>query len=136
MSINADVEKKELKKLEPAPVIPIEQLRAHLSRFRHITTETDQSWINYVGDGSGSGLILLLVIGGIMCWCCTKPGYDLSRPPVFVTYTAPKIQSMMQTREADQYSALGQKTAGFQDPVSHRNMVQENDMQPAFATAL
>ena len=47
---------------------------------------------------------------------------------------------MMQTREADigadRYSALGQKTAGFQEPVGHRHMVNDNDMQQAFATAL
>ena len=47
---------------------------------------------------------------------------------------------MMQTREAatgaDKYSALGQKTAGFQEPVGHRHMLNDNDMQQAFATAL
>ena len=57
-----------------------------------------------------------------------------------MTYTAPESQSMMQTREAtigaDKYSALGQKTAGFQEPVGHRHMVNDNDMQQAFATAL
>ena len=47
---------------------------------------------------------------------------------------------MMQTREAaigaDRYSALGQKTAGFQDPVGHRQMVNDNGMQEAFSTSL
>ena len=47
---------------------------------------------------------------------------------------------MMETREAaigaDKYSAVGQKTAGFQEPVGHRHMVNDNDMQQAFATAL
>ena len=46
---------------------------------------------------------------------------------------------MMQTKEAatgvDKYSALGRKTAGFQEPVGHRHMVND-DMQQAFATAL
>ena len=118
----------------------MEQLRAQISRFRHIETKTDQSWIYYVGGGSGSGLLLLLVIGGLVYWCCKRPSYDLARPPVSVTYTAPESQSMMQTREAaigaDRYSALGQKTAGFQEPVGHRHMVNDNDMQQAFATAL
>ena len=135
-----DLEKKELKKLEPAPAIPMEQLRAQISRFRHIETKTDQSWIYYVGGGSGSGLLLLLVIGGLVYWCCKRPRYHLARPPVSVTYTAPEGQSMMQTREAaigaDRYSALGRKTAGFQEPVGHRHMVNDNDMQQAFATAL
>ena len=47
---------------------------------------------------------------------------------------------MMQTREAairaDKYSALGWKTAGFQESVGHRHMVNDNDMQQAFATVL
>ena len=102
----------------------MEQLRAQISSFRHIETETDQSGIYYVGGGSGSGLLLLLVIGGIVYWCCKRPRYHLARPPVSVTYTAPESQSMMQTREAaigaDTYSALGQNTAGFQEPVDHR----------------
>ena len=106
-----DVEKKQLKKLEPAPAIPMEQLRTQISSFRHIETKTDQYWIYYVGGGSGSGLLLLLVIGGLVYWCCKRPRYDLARPPVSVTYTAPEGQSMMQTREAaigaDKYSALG-----------------------------
>ena len=118
----------------------MEQLRAQISRFRHIETKTDKSWIYYVGGGSGSGLLLLLVIGGLVYWCCKRPRYHLARPPVSVTYTAPESQSMMQTREAaigaDRYSALGQKTAGFQEPVGHRHMVNDNDMQQAFATAL
>ena len=63
----------------------------------------------------------------------------MARLPVSLTYTAPESQSMMQTREAatgaKQYSALGQKTAGFQEPVGHRHMVND-DMQQAFATAL
>ena len=57
-----------------------------------------------------------------------------------MTYTAPESQSMMQSREAaigaDKYSALYQKTAGFQEPVGHRHMVNDNDIQQAFATAL
>ena len=136
----SDVEKKQLKKLEPAPAIPMEQLRAKISGFRHIETKMDQSWIYYVGSGSGSGLLLLLVIGILVYWWCKRPRNDLTRPPVSVTYTAPESQSMMQTREAaigaDQYSAPGQKTAGFQEPVSHRHIVNDNDMQHAFATGL
>ena len=136
----SDVEKKQLKKWEPAPAIPMEQLRTQISDFRHIETITDQSWIYYVGGGSGSGLLLLLVIGGLVYWCCKRPRYDLVRPPVSVIYTAPENQSMMQIREdaigADKYLALGQKTAGFQEPVGHRHMVNDNDMQQAFTTAL
>ena len=92
----------------------MEQLGAQISSFRLIETKTDQSWIYYVGGGSGSGLLLLLVIGGLVYWCHKRPRYDLARPPVSVTYIAPESQSMMQTREAaigaDKYSALGQKT--------------------------
>ena len=122
------------------PAIPIEQLRVQISSIRHIETKTNQSWIFYVGGGSGSGLLLLLVIGGLVYWCCKRPRYDLARAPVSVTYTAPEGQSMMETREAaigaDKYSALGQKTVGFQESVGHRHMVNDNDMQQAFVTAL
>ena len=94
----------------------------------------------YVGGGSGSGLLLLLMIGGLVYWFCKRPRYDFARPPASVTYTAPESQSMMQMREAvsgaDQYSILGQKTPGFQEPVGHRHMVNDNDMQQAFTTAL
>ena len=96
----SDVEKKQLKKLEPAPAIPMEQLRAQISSFRHIETKTDQSGIYYVGGDSGSHLLLLLVIGGLVYWCCKRPRYDLARPPVSMTYTAPESQSRMQIREA------------------------------------
>ena len=118
----------------------MEQLRAQIYSFRHIETKTDQSWIYYVGGGSGSGFPLLIEIGGLVYWCRKKPSYDLARPPVSVTYTAPESQRMMQTKEvaigADKYSALGQKTAALQEPVGHRHMVNDNDMQQAFATAL
>ena len=127
-------------KLEPAPAIPMEQLRVQISGFRHIETKTDQSSIYCVGSGSGSGLLLLLVIGRLVYRCCKRPRYDLARPPVSVTYTAPESQSMMQTRDAaigaDQYSALGQQTAGFQEPVGHRHMVNDNVMEQSSATGL
>ena len=91
----------------------MEQFRAQISSFRHIETKTDQPWIYYFEGGSGSGLLLLLEIGRLVYWCCRRPRYDLARPPVSVTYTAPESQSMMQTREAaigaDKYSALGQR---------------------------
>ena len=53
-----------LKKLTPAPAIPINQLRTQMGSFRHIETNKSTSWIYYVGGGSGSGSILLIVI------CC------------------------------------------------------------------
>ena len=43
LSMITDIEIKELKKSEPAPAIPIEQLGAQISSFRHINLETDQS---------------------------------------------------------------------------------------------
>ena len=69
----SDVEKIQLKKLEPTPTIPMKQLRVQISSFRHIETKSDQSWIYYVWGGSGSGLLLLLVIGGLVYWCCKRP---------------------------------------------------------------
>ena len=61
-----------LKKLAPAPNIPIDQLRAQITNFRHINPYTDRPWIYYVGGGSGSGLVLLIVICCLLCWCCKR----------------------------------------------------------------
>ena len=60
MSNVSPIESEKLKKLAPAPTIPIDQLRAQIASFRHINTDKDKSWIYIVGGGSGSGLILLL----------------------------------------------------------------------------
>ena len=59
-----------LKKLTPAPAIPIDQLKTHIASFSQIETNKSTSWIYYVGGGSGSGLILLLAIHGILYWGC------------------------------------------------------------------
>ena len=57
------IESERLKKLAPAPTIPIDQLRAQIASFRHININNDkkQSWI-IVGSGSGSGILLLVVV--------------------------------------------------------------------------
>ena len=57
-----------LKKLAPASNIPIDQLRAHIANFRCITSDTDKPWIYYVGGGSGSGLVLPIVICCLLYW--------------------------------------------------------------------
>ena len=69
----SEAEKKQLKKLEPAQAIPMEQMRTQISGFRHTETKTDQSWIYYVVGGSESALLLLLVIGGFVYLCCKRP---------------------------------------------------------------
>ena len=51
-----------LRKLSPAPSIPIDQLRAQIANFRHISSDKSKTWIVYLGGGSGSGLILIMVI--------------------------------------------------------------------------
>ena len=40
-----------LKKLTPAPAIPIEQLRTQIASFRQIETNKSTSWVYYVGGG-------------------------------------------------------------------------------------
>ena len=37
--------------------------------------------------------------------------------------------------QADQYSALGHRTVGIQEPVGYRGMALGNDVQQAFASA-
>ena len=49
-----------LKKLTPAPAIPIDQLGTQTACFGQIETNKSTSWIYYVGGGSGSGFILLI----------------------------------------------------------------------------
>ena len=51
-----------LKKLAPAPNIPSDQLIVEIANFRHINPDTDRPWIYYIGGGSGSGLVLLIVM--------------------------------------------------------------------------
>ena len=38
----------------------------------------------------GLGLILLIVIGVIVCWCCKKTQSKEDRPTTSITYTAPE----------------------------------------------
>ena len=59
---------KNLRKLVPAPSIPIEQLSTQIANFRHITSDPDRHWIYYVGGSSGSGLILLIAICCLFYW--------------------------------------------------------------------
>ena len=65
------IESEKLKKLAPAAMIPIDQLRAQIASFRHININNGkkQSWI-FVGSGSGSGILLLVVICGCLYWRC------------------------------------------------------------------
>ena len=63
-----------------------------------------------------------------------------TRTPPPVTYTAPESPNMSIPRVgaigADQNSAPGQVTVGFQEPVGNRRTVTDYHMQNAFATAL
>ena len=64
---------RKLQKLPPAPSVPVDQLKALIQGFKDLDdNKNDESWINIVRGGSGSGLILLIVIGVIVCWCCKK----------------------------------------------------------------
>ena len=56
------IESEKLKELSPAQTIPIDQLRAQIASFRHITVDNKLSWIYIVGGGLGSGFLLLVVI--------------------------------------------------------------------------
>ena len=129
-----------LKKLAPAPTIPIDQLRAQIASFSHINTDTDKSWIYIVGGGSGSGLILLLIICGCLYWRCKNPQHSGARSPPHVTYTAPENQNMMHTTEdairSTRGSDLGLKTVRIQDPVGDIGKVVDVRVQHAFTEAV
>ena len=126
--------------MAPAPTIPIDQLRAQIASFRHINTDTDKSWIYIVEGGSGSGLILLLIICGYLYWRCKNPQHSGARSPPHVTYTAPENQNMMHTTEdairSTRGSDLGLKTVRIQDPVGDMGKVVDVRVQHAFTEAV
>ena len=129
-----------LKKLAPAPAIPINQLRTQIASFRQIDTNKSTSWTYYVGGGSGSGSILLIVICCLVCWRCKHHQSNGTRSPSLTAYTAPENKNMSTPRVGaigvDQNSAPGQVTVGIQDSVGDKRMVLNYDMQNAFASAL
>ena len=74
-----------LKKLTPAPAIPTDQLRIQIANFRQIETNKSTSWIYYVGSGSGSSLMLLLLYveyctGDVSILRVKEPGHLLLLP--------------------------------------------------------
>ena len=126
-----------LNKLASVPAIPFGQLRVQIANFRHIDSGKGRPCIYYVGGGSGSHLILLIVICFLLYWCFKKTQNPV---PTCVAYTAPVNPNMMHTRmgaiSTDKYSELGQETVWIQDPVGTQSKAMNNDRQHAFATAL
>ena len=129
-----------LKKLTPAPAILIDQLRTWIASFRQIETNKSTSGIYYVGGGSGSGSIWLIVICCLVYQRFKHHQSNETRSPPPVAHTAPEKPNMVHTREGairtGHSSALGQRTVGFQVQVGNRRLVMDNDMQNAFASAL
>ena len=129
---------KNLKKLAPAPNIPISQLRAKIANFRQITSNTDRPWIYYVGVGSGSGLLLLIVICCMLYWCCKRTQKWETRSPAYATNADAENPNMLHTKVGaigtNVYSVPGQETVRIQDPVGTQYMVLSNDMQFTFAS--
>ena len=129
-----------LKKLAPAPNIPIDQLRAQIANFRNINPDTDRPWIYYVGGSSGSGFILLTVICCMLYLCCKRIQSQETRLLACVTNAAPENPNMLHTRVGaigtDKYTVPGWETVGIQEPVGTQCKVLSDDMQYAFDTAL
>ena len=82
-----------LKKCAPAPNIHINESRAQIVNFRCITSDTDKSWIYYVGGGSGSGLVLLIVICCLLYWCCKRTKKLETRLPACATMLIQRTQT-------------------------------------------
>ena len=126
--------------MTPTPVIPIDQLRTQIARFRQIDTDKSTSWIYYVGGGSGSICILFIVICCLVCWRCKHYQSNETRSPSPIAYTAPENAHMTTLRVgvigADQNSVPGQVAVGIQDSVHDKRMVLNYDMHNAFASAL
>ena len=82
------IEIENLKKLTPAPAIPTDKMGAHIANFRHIEVNKAKSLIYYIGDGSGSGLILFLqyveyCTGDVSILRVKKPYHLLLLPILF-----------------------------------------------------
>ena len=139
MSNISPIESGKLKKLDPSPTIPIDQLRANIASFRHINTDKNPSWI-IVGSGTGSGFLLLRVICGCLYWRCKNHQYLNARSPVPVTYTDPENPNMMHTSvdaiRSGKCSDLGRETVGIQVPVSNMDKVVDERLQHAFTEAV
>ena len=139
MSNISPIESEKLKTLDPAPTIPIDQLKAKIASFRHINTDKNPSWI-IVGSGTGSGFLLLIVICGCLYWRCKNHQCLNARSPAPVTYTAPEYPNMMHTREdairSGKCSDLGCETVGIQDPVGSMGKVVDERLQHTFTEAV
>ena len=129
-----------LRKLVPAPGIPFDQLRPQITNFRKITSDPDRLWIYYIGGGSVSGLVFLIVICHLLYWCCKRTEKLETRSLACVTNADPKNPNMLHTRVGaigtNAYSVPGWETAGILDPVGTQHMVLSNDMQFDFTSAL
>ena len=108
-------------------------------RTGHINNDKKQSWI-IVGSGSGSGILLLVVICGCLYWGCKNCQSQKSRSPAHVMCTDPENPNMMHTREdairSGRGSELGLKTVGIWDPVSDIGRVVDVRLQHAFTEAV
>ena len=134
------LEGEKLKKLDSAFAILMEQLRSHISSFRHIDEDKDTTWIYYVGGGAGSGLLLLITIECIVYWCCKNNQDNIARKPPPMMYIALQNHNMSIPQVgaigADHNSASGQVTVQSLEPVGDRRMDRDYQMQNAFASAL
>ena len=106
-----------LNKLEHCPAIPIDQLRTKIVSFRQIETNKSTSWIYYVGGGSGSDSILLIVKCCLVCWRCKHHQSKETRSSSPIAYTVPKNPNMTHAKvgaiRTGQSSAVGQGTVGI-----------------------
>ena len=135
------VEIENLRKLSPAPSIPVAQLKAQITRVRQINPDKQTSWMYITGGGSGAGLLLLVVIG-ILIWRCKYPKAKKSSslPHVTYSFTDPENSHMVYSKlgaiRAKKGLAFGQETVEIQDPVSNMRSGYENDLQLAYTSAL
>ena len=133
---------RKLQNLPPTPSVPVDQLKAQIQGFKDLDEDkNDKSWIYIVGGGSGSGLILLIIIGVIVDWCCKKSPSKDDRPTTSVTYTAPETTNLsspnVDTRKNKTvlWSWVGEPVK-VQEPVGGQKIVINNDMQLAYTSAI
>ena len=108
--------------------------------MKQIEPYNKKPWIYYVGGGSGSGLLLFIIIGCTLYWCCKRTNPSETKSPTCIAIATPEAPRMLSSRvnsiEADEYSASCQETVGNQGSVGTQGMGSRNEMQYAFASAI
>ena len=67
------IQKSNLKKLDSAPSVPVNEIRAKIESLKMFNLDSKgKSWFYILGGGTGSGVLLLVIVMMCVCWTCRK----------------------------------------------------------------